>query len=1095
MSQDEHLKKIISSQGWFGAITAGDAAEVSRLCARFLRETDRTGTTGLMYAAASDNEEIVQMLVKDENSMRNHIGETALLIAAAQNSAKVIPLLLPYEHEMVLLNGATALHVAVQHGSMESIPQLVDCYSCARDRNGFTAMEYCAYNNLLPQLSLLVKHGSYTIEDLKHAASIADSAGHKLCAAALWKASNTYPGTSLRLSNLKLTTAHIDVPPNSAQSIDSLSGSRFTATSHSRPLTLTQLDAKQLQAAFHALSDEADTNGSPEGEGNNLAANHPNVVLASNNDPCENQGICMLNSMAECSASTSPSIFQGRQESVLVPDVPQGGNELVLSPSSLDSSLPLLASQLSGTDRSTQRSEVRILVEHLRSALEQARGDLKDKTVTILRLEEEVKKLTEKNVQRSSGFLSAAEALSLREEVAYYKHLLVKRDAHEKELKQEIGRLQNESTDVLSSLRCKIKQDQEHGKDLRLEEKGQSSAQVDSPESLSECSHNLCALAYAVKQLWTMLDAQEANLPVPDLVPETATIADILLSFKSLEVQLQRLTCDVSSRPRTDPPSSAKTILDANLDTSNEQIEQLIEELADSNARRRQLEEQLAEAQGSIDQYKQLAEAARSCQAQSEARLSQYFEVHRNELALITNEVNSAKETIARMIEGPVDNDVSLTTITDSLSSGSAKSLTYYVELVFTLINRYKGAMESIKQELEQLQADNDALRLTNAELKRLNDVLEHPIRLSSSNPDTAAMEAKIVALDAKNTDLHNELVDCRKKLYDLQKEVANYKDKLLTAHSSEELEAVKLRSHLSMYADAYKTLKDSSLSMGQELDMLRSELDLYRSLHGDIKERTESQPVDTDVTASRVYPSTLETSNLTAPSGPLSTTVIRQNVMTPLMIAAQQGSLRECKNNMQYVRQQLPNGMTALMFAASAGNKEIVELLAPHECSFIRHDNMCAAEVALTCGHYDCAELLRSAEALHTSKLDGMAEGMLSSIISAAISNSLFAVWSFLPSQKGMKDDQGMTALMHAAMRGHRDVVRLLSKYELRLQDNHGRTALMFAAEHLHSRVLEFLVSEVDLKDHDNKSAIDYLPSRTNANGPLYDYFLETLG
>lgn len=197
-------------------------------------------------------------------------------------------------------------------------------------------------------------------------------------------------------------------------------------------------------------------------------------------------------------------------------------------------------------------------------------------------------------------------------------------------------------------------------------------------------------------------------------------------------------------------PSSAKTILDANLDTSNEQIEQLIEELADSNARRRQLEEQLAEAQGSIDQYKQLAEAARSCQAQSEARLSQYFEVHRNELALITNEVNSAKETIARMIEGPVDNDVSVTTITDSLSSGSAKSLTYYVELVFTLINWYKGAMESIKQELEQLQADNDALRLTNAELKRLNDVLEHPIRLSSSNPDTAAMEAKIVALDAK---------------------------------------------------------------------------------------------------------------------------------------------------------------------------------------------------------------------------------------------------------------------------------------------------------------------------------------------------------
>ncbi|EFO62618.1 Protein 21.1, partial [Giardia lamblia P15] len=1037
MSQDVHLKKAISSQSWFGAITAGDIAEVSRLCARFLRETDRTGTTGLMYAAASDNEEVVQMLVKDENSMRNHIGETALLIAAAQNSAKVIPLLLPYEHEMVLLNGATALHVAVQHGSMESIPKLIDYYSCARDRNGFTAMEYCAYNNLLPQLSLLVKHGSYTIEDLKNAASIADSMGHKLCAAALWKASNTYPGTSLSLSNLKVTTAHIDVPPNSAQSIDSLPGSKFAATSQSYPLTLTQLDANQLQFAFHALNDETPMDQSPEKEDNDPAVSCSDVVLTSNNDPCGDRRICMPNSIAECSGSTSPSIFQGRQESVLALDVPQKGNELVLSPNSLDSSLPLLASQLSGTDRSAQRSEVRILVEHLRTALEQARNDLKDKTVTILRLEEEVRKLTEKNMQRLPDPLSATEVLSLREEVAYYKHLLVKRDAHEKELKQEISRLQNESTDVLSSLRCRIKQDQDHSKDLRSEEKEQPLSQVDLLESLPERPHDLCALAYAVKQLWTMLDVQETNPPVPDLVPEKATVTDILLNFKFLGVQLQKLTCDASSRLHTDSPLSTKTILDANLNVSNEQIEQLIEELADSNAKRRQLEEQFAEAQASIDQYKQLTEVARSCQAQSEARLSQYFEVHRNELALITDEVNSAKEAIVRMIKGLVDKDVILTTTTDLSSSGSSKSLTYYVELVFTLINRYKEIIENIKQELEQLQADNDALRLTNTELKRLNDVLEHPIRLSSSNSDTSAMEARIITLGTKNTDLHNELVDCRKQLYDLQKEIACYRDKLLTAHSSEELEAVKLRSQLSMYADAYKTLKDSSLSMGQELDMLRSELDLYRSLHGDVKERTQSQPVDTDAITQRAYLSTLESSNLTTPSGPLSTTVIRQNVMTPLMIAAQQGSLRECKNNMQYVRQQLPNGMTALMFAASAGNKEVVEFLASHECAFIRHDNMCAAEIALTCGHYDCAELLRSTEALRTSKLDGMTEGMLSNIISAATSNSLFAVWSFLPDQKGMRDDQGMTALMHAAMLGHRDIVRLLSGSELRLQDN----------------------------------------------------------
>ena len=1061
-----------------------------RLCARFLRETDRTGTTGLMYAAASNNEEIVQILVKDENSMRNHAGETALLIASAQNSARVIPFLLPYEHEMVLLNGATALHVAVQHGSMETLPLLIDCYSSTRDRSGFTAMEYCAYNNLLPQLSMLVKHGHYTIEDLKHAASIADSMGHKRCAAALWKASGTYPGTSLNLSNLKVTTAHIDVPPNSAQSIDSLSGSKLAANSRSYPLTLTQLDAERLQSVFAALNDEAGVDHDPEGEA--LAINQPEVALASSGEPNENKDNHVINTIGECSGDTSPSIFQGRQESLLAPDAPQGGNELVLSQSSLDSSLTILASQLSGTDKDTQRSEVRILVEHLRSALEQARSDLKEKTVKILRLDEQVKQLTEDKTRLLSGPLSLSEASSLREEIAYYKHLLVKRDAHEKELKQEISRLQNESTDVLSSLRCKIKQNQEHGEEVKPENGRRPSSQVGVLESHIDSSHDLCALAYTVKQLWTMLDLLEADISDSELIPETATATDILLNLKCLQLQLRGFNHSAKSSLHAAPSLPERAGLDDDLKASNEQIEQLIEELAESKARAHHLEGQLAEAQSSIEQYKQLAEAARECQAQSEARLSQYFEVHRNELALITNEVNSAKETIIRMIEQPVEQAAASSNPMELSSSGSSKSLTYYVELVFVTLNRYKEMIESVKQELEQLRADNDTLRQTNIDLKRLNDVLEQPIKLNCSTSDTAAMEAKILVIETKNTDLHNELLESHKQIYDLQKEIAHYKDKLLTAHSSEELEAVKLRSQLSMYADAYRTLKDSSLSMGQELDLLRSELDLYRSLHGDAS-RTRQQLASTDTQQDN--PLVVDSLNTVASSEPLLVTAVRQNVMTPLMMAAQRGSLRGCKEAMQYVRQQLPDGMTALMFAAGAGNKDIVEFLAPHECSFVRNDNMCAAEIALVHGHYDCAELLRNAEALRVNSLSTTARGMLSTIISASLSNNLFAVWSLLLDQKGMRDEQGMTALMHAAALGYRSIVRLLSKHELRLQDNRGRTALMLAAEHLQSCVLEFLISEADLKDIDNKSATDYLPTRTDANCSFYDHFLETLG
>ena len=57
-----------------------------------------------------------------------------------------------------------------------------------------------------------------------------------------------------------------------------------------------------------------------------------------------------------------------------------------------------------------------------------------------------------------------------------------------------------------------------------------------------------------------------------------------------------------------------------------------------------------------------------------------------------------------------------------------------------------------------------------------------------------------------------------------------------------------------------------------------------------------------------------------------------------------------------------------------------------------------------------------------------------------------------------GQRDEQGMTALMHAAQQGHVGPVRLLVKKEKGLQDRNGWTALMHAAHSNHSEVVEIL-------------------------------------
>lgn len=69
------------------------------------------------------------------------------------------------------------------------------------------------------------------------------------------------------------------------------------------------------------------------------------------------------------------------------------------------------------------------------------------------------------------------------------------------------------------------------------------------------------------------------------------------------------------------------------------------------------------------------------------------------------------------------------------------------------------------------------------------------------------------------------------------------------------------------------------------------------------------------------------------------------------------------------------------------------------------------------------------------------------------------------------------MTALMHAAMHGHLECVKLLVDKEAGLQDREGQTALILAAKTRQLECVEFLKPfESDIKDNYGFSYTDYM-------------------
>ena len=100
----------------------------------------------------------------------------------------------------------------------------------------------------------------------------------------------------------------------------------------------------------------------------------------------------------------------------------------------------------------------------------------------------------------------------------------------------------------------------------------------------------------------------------------------------------------------------------------------------------------------------------------------------------------------------------------------------------------------------------------------------------------------------------------------------------------------------------------------------------------------------------------------------------------------------------------------------------------------------------------------------------------LLPQLIRAAHVNSTETVRVLVKSGDGIgkRDEQGRTALMHAAQQGHVEPARLLVEKEKGLQDRSGWTALMHAVHNNHPRVVEILAAhECGKRDNSRRTAL----------------------
>lgn len=172
--------------------------------------------------------------------------------------------------------------------------------------------------------------------------------------------------------------------------------------------------------------------------------------------------------------------------------------------------------------------------------------------------------------------------------------------------------------------------------------------------------------------------------------------------------------------------------------------------------------------------------------------------------------------------------------------------------------------------------------------------------------------------------------------------------------------------------------------------------------------------------------------------------------------------------------------GRAPIHWASSRGNTEIMEMLIGAKCDIEARDKygMRPLLMAAWHGHADAVQLLINcgANVLAVNK-----KGY--TLLMCAARNNRLSVIQFLMDtlehiDVDIIDCEGQTALHHAAIAGHREIVARLVQIgaNTRTANKQGRTPLHLACEKGHTDVVQFLLrhdSEVEAKDEDGNTPL----------------------
>ena len=192
--------------------------------------------------------------------------------------------------------------------------------------------------------------------------------------------------------------------------------------------------------------------------------------------------------------------------------------------------------------------------------------------------------------------------------------------------------------------------------------------------------------------------------------------------------------------------------------------------------------------------------------------------------------------------------------------------------------------------------------------------------------------------------------------------------------------------------------------------------------------------------------------------------------------------------------------GKTALMVATEQNHPEIVKLLldANAKPDLATHSGKTPLLMAASFGNVQCMQHL-----LHSGAKDADFKVDINQLLITAASNGQEKVVSTLLEMGAdptkIDHSHGMTVLSAAANRGHLAVIQVIYQHLLKTlstqemmqfvnwQNENGSTALHLASCGGHEEVIRYLMDtikvDIDLKDHSNKSALEYCMTM----GPSY--------